>query len=349
MGFNNAGAAALAVRLRPRSAGCRVPLGDQPRQVQGHARRGRRSSDYLDVAAAAAPLRRLRRGQRQLAEHPGPARAAGPGGADRPGRSPWSPRPDAGRAGPPPAPLLVKVAPDLADDALEDAGRRLPRPRRGRPGRHQHHARAAGLRQRTARAAEAGGLSGPPLPPRSLEVVAPDPVRQAGDRLPVDRRRRHQQRGRRPPDARRRRRAGAALHRPDLPRARCLVRQVRRGLRPRPTLADGVPLITRTDRCGDRRRSAPSRERRSARGSTRPWRRAGRSASGSTRTPRCCAPGAWPTTPPGLERFALTVRRGAGRRGRGAQAAVGVLRAVRLARHRRPRAVLAADPRRPAR
>ena len=87
MGFNNAGAAALAQRLeaagrapgqrRGRDAGRHLH-----RQVEGHpAGRGGRGLPHL--AAAAGPVRRLRRRQRVQSQHPG---SAGPAGRRQPGR-----------------------------------------------------------------------------------------------------------------------------------------------------------------------------------------------------------------------------------------------------------------------
>ena len=62
---------------------------------------------------------------------------------------------------------------------------------------------------------------------------------------------------------------------------------------------------------------------------------AARSASGSTRTPRCCAPGGSRTTSAGLERFALTAVEAVAPYVSRREAAVGVLRAVRQPRRRR--------------
>ncbi len=73
MGFNNAGAAALADRL----AALGPPLGAAGHlagQVQGHPA-GRGGRRLPGVSAGAVPVRRLLRGQRQLAEHPGAAHA----------------------------------------------------------------------------------------------------------------------------------------------------------------------------------------------------------------------------------------------------------------------------------
>ena len=182
MGFNNAGAAALAVRLG-RLGRLPVPLGislgkSKVTPVEAAVedylsslRLLHRYADYVvvnvsspntpglrdlqDGAALTALVDALVAESRALA---GPAR--------------------------PPAPLLVKVAPDLTNEALEQlvdvclghgvSGLVATNTTVGR----------TGLRHPDSLAAEAGGLSGPPLLGRSLEVVAR--VRaQAGDRLPV--------------------------------------------------------------------------------------------------------------------------------------------------------------------
>ena len=82
MGFNNDGAEVVARRLaraaRPRGAAT-VVLGRQHRQDQGgpRGRRGRRARRLREERPAARAVRRLPGGQRQLAEHPRPARPAG--------------------------------------------------------------------------------------------------------------------------------------------------------------------------------------------------------------------------------------------------------------------------------
>ena len=67
-------------------------------------------------------------------------------------------------------PVLVKIAPDISDDAYL-AGRDLRRGGRPRPDRVEHHARAA-LGLRSSHGAEAGGLSGTPLFRLSTAVLA---------------------------------------------------------------------------------------------------------------------------------------------------------------------------------
>ena len=207
-------------------------------------------------------------------------------------------------------PLLVKIAPDLADediDAVADLAVELgldgiiatnttiardglgltlrPGAGRGRP---------AGCPARRCRA-------------RSLEVLRRLYAR-VGDRITLigvggieDRRGRlaaHP--GRRHP--------GPGLHRLHLPGPVLVPRGPqgprrpaghqpvrhprRRGRRRHP---EGRPH----DRRHDRSPSAP--------GCATPWTPAARSASASTRTPRCWPPGGWTTTSPGLERFARTV------------------------------------------
>jgi dihydroorotate dehydrogenase len=182
MGFNNAGAAALADRLR-RLGPLPVPLGislgkskatpveeavedylTSLRLVHGYA-------DYvvLNVSSPNTP------GLRSLQDA-----AALAGLADAmvaecralavPGR--------------PPAPLLVKVAPDLGEEALEElVDVCLGHGVSGLVATNTTVDRSALLHRHPA-ADQAGGLSGAPLAARALEVVRRI-RRQAGDRLPV--------------------------------------------------------------------------------------------------------------------------------------------------------------------
>ena len=75
MGFNNLGSAALADRLAAVRRS-RLPARDQHREVEGDAARGR-GRGLRHLAAAALPVRRLLRGQREFAEHAGVAVSAG--------------------------------------------------------------------------------------------------------------------------------------------------------------------------------------------------------------------------------------------------------------------------------
>ena len=109
MGFNNAGAAALAARLaalpRPLGVPLGISLGKSKVTPLDEA-----VEDYLASLPGAARARRLLRGQRLLAEHPGAALVAGPGA---PGRA-------ARRALVGEKPVLVKIAPDLTEAAIAE-------------------------------------------------------------------------------------------------------------------------------------------------------------------------------------------------------------------------------------
>jgi dihydroorotate dehydrogenase len=182
MGFNNAGAAALAVRLR-RLGPLPVPLGislgkskvtpveDAVGDYLTSLRLLHGFADYVavNVSSPNTPGLRALQDAAALTELVDALvaesrRLAGP---DRS-----------------PAPLLVKVAPDLSDSALEELvevclGHGLA----GIIATNTTLSRAA-LADPHGRAGESGGLSGRPLAARSREVVAR--VRaQAGDRLPV--------------------------------------------------------------------------------------------------------------------------------------------------------------------
>ena len=135
-------------RPAPRLRRPRLPDRHQPGQVEGHPARGRRRG-LRHLAAPGLPVRRLLRGQRQLAEH---ARVCAP--CRTPGRSAncWPPcRPSPSRW-PTPSPVAGDRAgagqaaagedrpgPDRRRDRRAAAG--LHRPRRGRHHRHQHHDR----------------------------------------------------------------------------------------------------------------------------------------------------------------------------------------------------------------
>ena len=184
MGFNNAGAAALAARLRgarARSA-CRWA---SPSASPRSRRWTRRSTTTWPSYKLLRAVRRLHRGQRLLAEH---ARACA---RCRTGRTL---RRAAGGA------LVGPATAGAGEDRARPDRRRRSREllevcldaRRGRGDRHQHHARpgTAWPRPTQPRAGEAGGLSGRPLTdagPRGGAVRAQRDRRRAADH----RRRRH--------------------------------------------------------------------------------------------------------------------------------------------------------------
>ena len=213
MGFNNRGAAALAVRLRAagvargnRAVGIPVgvsigktkmtPLADATRDYLTSLRLLAPYADYMAVNVSSPNTPGLRSLQdadtlRRAARHPG-RRGADPAGA----------------AG---LPILVKLAPDLTEDALEQALDVAGPP--GWPGLMATNTTLArdGLApRRTGRAAEAGGLSGAPLAARARAVVA---FLAARTDLPVIAVGRHPDPRRWSGDARRRRPAAAGLHR----------------------------------------------------------------------------------------------------------------------------------------
>lgn len=182
MGFNNAGAPALAQRLE-RLGRLQVPLGislgkskvtpveDAVQDYLVSLRLLHRFADYVavNVSSPNTPgLRSLQDGQ-ALRELVGAlvaqARAlAGPGGV--------------------PVPLVVKVAPDLAPPALEElVDVCLAHGVSGVVASNTTVGRQA-LTGGAPAGAQAGGLSGRPLAARAVEVVQAI-SRQAGDRLPV--------------------------------------------------------------------------------------------------------------------------------------------------------------------
>jgi dihydroorotate dehydrogenase len=182
MGFNNAGAAALAVRLR-RLGPLPVPLGISLgkskvtpvaeaiddylvslRLLHGFA-------DYVavNVSSPNTPGLRALQGRAALTELVDAlvTESRSLAGAGRPA-----------------APLLVKVAPDLTNDALEElVDVCLGHGVAGLVATNTTLDRQV-LTHPDPRADEAGGLSGPPLLRRSLEMVGRVNA-QAGDRLPV--------------------------------------------------------------------------------------------------------------------------------------------------------------------
>ncbi len=132
-----------------------------------------------------------------------------------------------------PVPVLVKLAPDLSFDALEEALAVCTRAgARGLIATNTTLARTGLSAADQARAAEAGGLSGAPL-----ALPGPRGGRLPGraDRSPGDRRGWGADRRRRPGPARRRRRAAPGLHRIHLPRPGS-------GHRAQPTDSSGDPM-----------------------------------------------------------------------------------------------------------
>ena len=122
MGFNNAGAAALAAASAAAGAvGVPVGISLGKSKVTPLRRRGRR---LPDLVASRAPPRRLHRGQRVLARTPRACAALqdrGPlaellGALTAEAGSLALAGPAAGR----PVPVLVKIAPDLTDDAIAE-------------------------------------------------------------------------------------------------------------------------------------------------------------------------------------------------------------------------------------
>ncbi|GGK25195.1 dihydroorotate dehydrogenase (quinone) [Pilimelia terevasa] len=182
MGFNNAGADALAARLaaRPRPLG--VPLGislgkskttplaeavgDYLYSYDALAR----YADYVAVNVSSPNTPGLRALQDRASLEELVAALAG--------------RPAPGRSGPPP-PVLVKIAPDLADSAVAEALDVCVRGgAAGVIATNTTLGRAHLAPADQARAAEAGGLSGRPLADRTRAVVA-FIHRETGGGLPV--------------------------------------------------------------------------------------------------------------------------------------------------------------------
>ena len=173
MGFNNHGAAALAVplaRRQPERADRR-----QHRQDQGDAARARPSTTTPTSARLRRAAGDLPGGQRQLAEHAGAARPAGgrvaaahPGGGAQPRR---------------PRPVLVKIAPDLSDSDIDDIADLAVELGPGRHRRHQHHgvARRPGSPPASTRSAPAAS-PGRRWHAAPLEVLR-RLYRRVGDRL----------------------------------------------------------------------------------------------------------------------------------------------------------------------
>jgi dihydroorotate dehydrogenase len=182
MGFNNAGAAALAVRLHrlvPLPVPLGVSLGKSKATPVAEAvgdyltslRLLHRYADYVAVNVSSPNTPGLRSLQDSAALR------------DLVDALVAESRALAGERGRP-VPLLVKVAPDLSDAALEElVDVCLTHGVAGLVATNTTVARDA-LRHPGAVAAEPGGLSGRPLRARAVEVVGRI-HRQAGDRLPV--------------------------------------------------------------------------------------------------------------------------------------------------------------------
>ncbi len=237
MGFNNAGAAALAARLD--AAGVRrgspapgvpvgislgktrtTPLEEAAADYQASFAAVAPHADYVAVNVSSPNTPGLRALQDGATLRALVAALVGAAREQDPAR---------------PVPVLVKVAPDLTPDALEDVLDVCTGRRRVRSGGHQHHAapRRARRHRRLAR-----GRGGRPL------RRAPRGAGPRGRRLPRrphraarDRRRGHHHRRRRLGPARRRGPAAAGLHRLRLrrPGAAAGRRRARRGTVPRRT------------------------------------------------------------------------------------------------------------------
>ncbi len=172
--------------------------------------------DYLTSLAPAPPLRRLRRGQRQLAQHARAALVAGRPGPRRAGRCAGHGSRPAGRLGRPAGADPGQGRPRPVRPGAGGAGRCLSRRGRQRVDRHQHD---LGPRcDRTPRPSHGRDRRAlrPPPARAGRRSGTPDPRPRRGP-APGDRRRRHRERRRRAADARRRREPGPDLLRPDLP------------------------------------------------------------------------------------------------------------------------------------
>ncbi|MEW2353227.1 quinone-dependent dihydroorotate dehydrogenase [Spirillospora sp. NPDC029432] len=176
MGFNNAGSAAAARRLRSRKPGTivgvnigktkAVPEEEASADYVASAERLAPHADYLVVNVSSPNTPGLR--NLQAVEHLRPLLAAVREAADR--------------AAPRRVPLLVKIAPDLADadvDAVADLALEL-----GLDGIIATNTTIAreGLASDPELVKETGGLSGAPVKARSLEVLRRLRAR-TGDRL----------------------------------------------------------------------------------------------------------------------------------------------------------------------
>ena len=220
MGFNNDGAEAVAGQARARgrsvATDARGPRREH-RQDQGRARgrRGRGAGRLRQDAPACS---------RRYADYlvvnvcspntPGPARPPGRGPARAAARGAYA-------AVPPTYPLLVKIAPDLADDDVRRRRRPRPRARARRDHRHQHHDLPRRACARPAAEVEASAPAGSPAPPVADAVAARcSGCCAAGRARPDPDRGRRDRHGRRRPRAPRgRRHPGPGLHRVRVRRA----------------------------------------------------------------------------------------------------------------------------------
>ena len=195
MGFNNAGAAALAARLADLSVGGRTPLpvpigvslgkskvtplDEAVGDYLASLRLVHRYADYIavNVSSPNTPGLRALQDRSALGELLGALRAE----TVALGATSTGPRRPVGT----PVPLLVKIAPDLTDAAAAEvlevcaahdvAGVIVANTTIGRPGVRPSDEAGAG---------EAGGLSGAPLAYRARELVR-FVVRETGGKLPV--------------------------------------------------------------------------------------------------------------------------------------------------------------------
>ena len=223
MGFNNDGAEVVAATAggtaasptgRRAGSSLGVNIGKTKVVPEDEA-----VDDYRAEHPAAGAARRLPGGQRELAEHPGPARP--PGGGEARSRC-WPPY-DGSRctATDRQVPLLVKIAPDLSDDdVLAVADLAWPSGLDGivatnttisRDGLRSTAAEVEARRSRRA-------VRSSRCVHRSLEVLRMLRAR-VGRGADADRRRRHRDRRRRGRAARGRRRPAAGLHGLHLPGA----------------------------------------------------------------------------------------------------------------------------------
>ena len=211
LGFNNAGhAAALA---RPRSVA--PPRGIVGVNVGANKDAADRVADYVAGRARLLRCAELLHRQHVLAQHARPAR---PAGARPRSTSCWRACRRRARelvaAGKPSRPMVVKLAPDIAEADLEPIVEVLAR--RGVDGIAVSNTTLArdGLTEAAA-AREAGGLSGRPLFHRSTAMLARVYMLTAGPPA-ADRHRRHRLRRGGHRQDRGGRHAAAALHRPRL-------------------------------------------------------------------------------------------------------------------------------------
>ena len=115
LGFNNGGHAAALARLQARRAAGVVGV-----NVGANKDAADRAADYAAGVRLFADVASLFHDQRLLAQHAGPARPAGAGRARRSaGARSGGARRELVAAGKPRRPIVVKLAPDIAEDDLE--------------------------------------------------------------------------------------------------------------------------------------------------------------------------------------------------------------------------------------